>query len=372
MKRLLLGTAAAVALSAGVAADARAQYGHSHVVVDQDFLNVQSMTNTIAVVHNNTDTLQDATNAANIVTNEDVDLKRVEQFGGFFSGQFAYNTATTVYGQWNNLDQDALNVVNSVAIDDTPDIRQRFRGEQSADNYASFGQWANDVVQNATNAANIADVNNVAEVVQRTPFTVEQRADNDLVYTGPTFVHAPGMGEYEARQGEALEVAQSATNVVNSLDVEYDSEEVRQRSGAFQKATNYVSFGSALSGASDGEGGYLGQEATNVANLADIGRIADHGSISQRATLAAEQKFKNIAVAEASGGYLSGQVDDFTQRGANVANMLTTGFAPGNPSVTITQFAALPQTGLNLIEGNGRTGNVQQIGSNLANILTLR
>jgi len=371
MKRMLLATAAAVALTAGPAADARAQFGHSEVVVDQTFLNVQEHVNGIHVFHNNHGTLQEATNVANLVDGEDMDLKEVVQIGGLFSGQLAENDATTVYGQWNDLVQAATNVVNSVVVDDAPSIDQRFRGEQRADNYASFGQWAAEVSQSAVNAANVVDVNNVADLDQAAPFVVEQRADNDLKYTGPTFVYDPAMSDFEMRQGEALGIAQDATNALNVADVEFDAETVHQRSGALQRATNYVSFGSALTGA-PGDDGFLGQSAANVANVADLGRIADHGSITQRATAFSDQGYSNRAVAEASGGWLSGQVDDFTQTGTNAVNMLTTGFAPGNPSVAISQIANGPQTGLNLIEGNGRTGGVSQIGINAANILSMR
>jgi len=253
MKKLLL---AASVLALGVGS-AQAQ---DMANVDQMFLNLQSVHNTIQNSFSNEKIRQSASNTANAVAAEGELLGTVVQstdVAGDFHGQIAVNRAVTD-GSWANLGQTATNSVNVVLATDALSVSQTSGAFQEARNVAKFGKAFNpDGVtgpkfdQSAQNVANIVSLDSAVGDLTQTLDPAFQTASNRLVYTGG------GYGRNDGAMTTVGQEAQNAANVAVMGSSVFGT--LMQTSGAAQTAANVIETNGALKN--------INQVGANVANV---------------------------------------------------------------------------------------------------------
>jgi hypothetical protein len=357
MQRILLSSVATAALLASGAALAT----EVNVDVSQTFENIQLGGNLLNVLHNNTDVEQTVTNLANGIIDErgnDGDWDDLDQyFGGL---QVSGNVAVTEYGQWNDLTQEATNVANLVNVDDVDTIWQNAEGFQFSVNYAEYGQWVDEAAQSASNLANVVEIDD-GDKIKQFAF-INQAAINALHYDG--VAEATGGNCYQDRNGDVAELVQEATNVANLLNAG-DVEDVYQDADIDQVALNLASFGKGISDSS--------QTATNVANLAQFEEL--DGDIDQIAE-GESQKAANVLAASVSGGamgdYLTGTIENVSQTSSNLQNVIIAGDIDGHHGVTeVVQQSYTPQMAGNIALGSGFTNNLTQGATNVSNLVTV-
>ncbi|RMA44161.1 hypothetical protein [Rhodophyticola porphyridii] len=317
--------------------------------------------------------LQDAVNAANLI-NFLEDAQSLKQVS-VSSEQIAYNMVLgpDIYpGNPNfgdvveNLDQTATNVTNSVSVPETADLGdgdietlvQRSRDlVQRAGNLIDMGDSIDDVTQTATNAANIAQFDDIEG-------SVDQRWAQS--YQTATNVVAFGLGD-----AGIYDLTQTATNVVNSLsgdDIKQDGtdvvvSQVVDMSGlSGQLAGNFVSFGS-----EDGEGLVdVAQSATNAANMISLNEL--QGVTVQNAYF--QQVAGNVAVPNLASFFMTGSGDilDLDQSAVNAVNVISADELPDIQGATdISQFGSGFQLATNIAATTASVSGVTQAATNVAN-----
>jgi len=253
MKMLLLA-ASVLALSVG---SAQAQdLGN----VDQMFLNVQTVHNTLKNSFSNEKIRQSASNMANAVAAEGAYLGNIIQstdLPGDFNGQTAFNKAVTD-GSWANLGQTATNTVNIALASDALSVSQTSGAFQDAKNLVTFGKSFNpngvagpDFDQSARNVANIISLDSAVGDLTQTLDPTWQAASNRMVYTG---------GELGRYDGAITKVGQEAQNTSNvAVMGSFEFTQLMQTSGAAQTATNLIQTNGVLKNINQ-----VGANLTNV------------------------------------------------------------------------------------------------------------
>ncbi|WP_223275044.1 hypothetical protein [Tateyamaria sp. syn59] len=320
---------------------------------------VQKALNSIAVNHNNTGIEQSGTNAANLISWDGASFDDLSQSATGATKQLAKNSASTTYGQWNDLTQGAVNLINSIDIGnasgvDVQTVMQNAIGtDQDAINVAQYGQWVDGVAQNALNAANLFTGNDVEDLIEQ-KFDASQLASNDI----------SGADNNEwARDIESI-----ATNVVNSISAD-DIEEAVQIAKGNQAASNYVNFGNGDTGfaPSTADLDNVIQTAMSAANMITIDDL--DGSSSQTASLS--QLSENVAAftgAVSSPAHNAGRVSGLTQTATNAGNIMTANSLPSTSGVLeVNQVSSAMQTATNALAGQGALNNVTQAATNVAN-----
>jgi hypothetical protein len=375
MKKHLIIASIASILSCGTTI----AFAGDNTDVSQVLDGVQSALNSISVGNNNSNVHQSAVNAANLISLEKINLNNVTQSAT--GPQSATNTADTTAGMWNKLIQEATNVANSVDLGtntsaDVSVLIQSATGDQVAKNSGGFAQAASTIKQSATNAANLASVDDITgSVNQSFSGAASQYASNSF---------AMHVYSWTTGEGEITGLKQAAVNVANSIDADVvanssASPDLQQAAYGPQTALNTVTFGfgNDYSGrvypVTPDELGLSSssQEATNAVNIASVNTLS--GSASQLAALT--QKAANSAsYAPSGGGWTAGEVVGLKQTGTNAANILTAKALPSLSGVTdITQNAtsSMSQSVSNIISTPAYVQDIHQSATNVVNSLSL-
>ena len=320
--------------------------------------------------------VQEAVNAANLIsiTDDGDDLRQ----RSVFSEQVAYNMILgpdTYPGNPDHGDvvedvaQTATNVTNSVSggesgtIIDTIGQRSLFL-VQRAGNLVDMGDSITGLTQDATNAANIAQFNDLGV---GTFGGARQWWSGG--YQTATNVVAFGLGD-----AAVYDLAQAATNVINSLsgDDINDSapggtgvavSQVVDMSGlSGQLAGNFVSFGS-----EDGDGlTDVTQAATNAANLITLDEL--RGVTVQDAYV--QQVAGNVAIPNLASFFAggSGDIVNLDQSAVNAVNVISANELPDILGATdISQTASGFQLSTNIAATTASVSGVTQAATNVAN-----
>ncbi len=257
------------------------------------------------------------------------------------------------------------------------DIKQSIHGLQEALNTIDDIDDATDVEQTAVNAANLVNLEGTyTEDVDFDHADGMGTVDQDAYYLSQVAANVLEGGWASGHYN----VAQSATNVVNSVTGD-SAWNIYQFAGAYQNASNYMSFGKDGYDAdadvvfdSEGEVEVATQSAVNAANIVDIGEL--NNEIVQVSV--GGQVASNVAV-DVGGGYHwyhGNDVWDFAQTATNVANIATVGVFDLNKCACdweVDQHAYADQSATNLLSGSGWTDihNVVQSATNVANSVSL-
>lgn len=352
MNKLLLTTAIATILSAG-AGPAFAD----NTDIDQVLHDMQTALNSININFDSTGVSQSAVNAGNLINLEE-ELDDVFQIT--WADQVAKNYAFTKYGSWNDFDQTATNVANSLSLPttngpngDVENVTQIATGfaDQFAQNMAIYETSASEVTQDATNAINLIALDDVDQmIIQNVSPGTFQTSMNFLVG-----------GNSHSQVDKA---AQAATNVANIIDAD-ELNVVYQNAGNVQLAANLLDFG---------DGGWSPQHdlnestqaATNAVNIVtvdDLNKKIDQDSWGNQTAL-------NTALYVGSGHqWYDGTVVDLEQTATNVANVITVGgdLPDWSHNTEIDQFSSTTQFANNVLSGMGNLTDVVQSATNVAN-----
>lgn len=233
--------------------------------ISQFLHDAQAALNTIQITGDDTAyTKQTAINAGDLVDLKDAsDQSLGDVWQTALTHQIANNWADSWSGTFTNLTQEATNVANSIAdVSYAVAIDQSAYGFQKASNEIGEGDsfyflWdtnALNAAQTATNVSNIASITTLDDYSTQTSDTW-QSANNMATYFAPTVPFEGGLAG----------LTQSATNATNILSIDYLPSasspflpEIRQSATGPQLATNLVNVPYIA--------GTLTQAATNVAN----------------------------------------------------------------------------------------------------------
>lgn len=364
MNRLFASTALAtlVAFVPGVA------FAGSSTDIQQIVAGVQQALNNLSLPHNSVNIDQNATNAANLV-NDDELIGAISQAGSV--DQTADNLAATIFGMWTNIQQTAVNVASSINLTSSAgDVYNTTQSaadlDQVANNRIEFNQDfsvpaatpTSDPTQSAVNAINLLTANDVwVRATQSVDANSSQNATNNLVKVG---------GDAD---GRVLNLVQEAANVANSISVDNSIAEIDQDAYGLQSARNFVSYGSGTPtddfSRSDLQDTL--QTATNVSNIASATTLA---TFSDQVS-AHQQTAINTVDPLGSGGFQIGDIDDLTQEATNATNLLTLANLSNTPSVIdVYQNANVNQFAQNNLPGNGGLTDIIQTATNIANSLS--
>ena len=256
MKKIVLATAAVIALSSPAFAAGS---------INQQFLNVQDLQNTISLSHNGDGpVLQEITNTANIVAatvgQTSLPLGNVEQYAGFGAKQLGSNSYDTQWGMWNNSDQSIANTLNVALADSLANVTQTSNAYQKGTNYVEFGQSINggvaNIVESTTpsypqsvrNTANVVDASNLANLTQSLSGAGQHGVNTvNYVEAGTTYGSVQNFGQ------ELRNTANVA--LLSSTNFSYMS----QTANAPQTGINTILGNGALD--------HVRQTAANVANV---------------------------------------------------------------------------------------------------------
>ncbi len=357
MNKLLLTTAIAGLLSAGVTPALA-----DNTDIDQVLHDMQIALNSISINFDSTGGSQSAINAGNLI---DLEEELDDVFQKTWADQVASNYAFTMYGSWDDFDQTATNVANSLTLPadewygDAEDVTQIASGlaDQFAQNMTIYETLASKVTQEATNALNLINLDDVDE-------TVVQNVNPGNFQTAMNFL--VGGGGFS----QVNKAKQSATNVANVIEAN-ELDVVYQNAGNIQLAANLVDFGSG-GWSMDHDLNKTRQTATNAVNVVtvdDLNEKIDQDSWGDQTAL-------NTAVYVGAGtGWFGwqtpfdGTVVDLKQTATNVANVITvSGNLPDISGTTeISQFSDTTQFASNVLSGMGNLSDVVQSATNVAN-----
>lgn len=313
---------------------------------------------------------QDAVNAANIATFSTADWVKQSAYA---TDQSAVNIIWGLgrnipsYSHNDDIDdvaQTATNVVNSVnAEEGTADRLYQYVNEvdQFARNFIDYGRNVDDVTQEATNAANIAQFGSI-------DYHTEQVYHDNRGGYAQQAINRVSRGD---RDGSISDLVQSATNVINSLsgdalpaDYRWYDVDVYQLADLYddnndQLATNFVRFGTG--GLED-----LEQSATNVANSISVASL---GGRTVQVGVHVDQEAYNTALGR---GSVSGNVD-VNQAATNATNLISAGSLPDLAGVTdiLQESITSQQYAMNELVSFGSVTDFTQSAVNVANSISV-
>jgi DNA uptake protein ComE-like DNA-binding protein len=250
--------------------------------ISQSLTGFQKAVNLIVDIDDATDVVQSAVNAGNLITfDEGIDIGLGTIIQSADVKQVAINgiaggTGSTFY----NLQQAATNVVNSVTGTSALNINQNATNSQFAANGILGGSGGydaddidledlgDDVTQTAVNASNLVQLDELNNEIYQTS-TNSQTALNAAVFLSEPSYGSYGRGHggwgHQPRTPDVYDLAQSATNVTNSVTVgEIDLDtcacnfEITQAAAAAQISGNLLVTAGDISN--------ISQSAANVAN----------------------------------------------------------------------------------------------------------
>lgn len=345
MRRMLLTSAAALALLAGPALAA------GDTDINQSMGAVQDILNSVEVVHDTTTLTQQGTNLANVI--DAAALDDVNQIIDGIVEQGVTNAMVSDGGMLNVVDQSAINGANVLTADAISTANQlaQLGFVQEVANTLAVGHGLNasvdhDALQSGVNMANIASLGTGTDVYQYG--WGDQDIVNAALYTGP------------GTAGTFQNLTQEATNLTNVL-TGTAVDDIAQDAYTFQVIDNGIVFGQGLS-----ETTQAGTNLANVVNLADTFDIVGQDALGTQ-TVTNNASYNGVGA-----GAVNGAIHGLGQRGVNGGNVLSAGTLPSISGVQeITQTGTMVQTVSNTLTGMGATSGLTQAGTNIQNVVSV-
>jgi hypothetical protein len=260
---------------------------------------------------------------------------------------------------------------DSLCLEDRVDLKQALGGHQWAKNLIVDVNDAQDIVQNAVNAGNLINLEDLGQALG----TISQNAS--VGQFAFNLITAEDNGYFDP-DSVFYNIEQAATNVVNSVSADV-AINVRQNVTNNQAAFNTILGGSGGYDADDVDfeldtDAIDTQTAVNASNLVDIREI--NNEIVQIST--GSQTAINTAAFDSSGfGYFTEVPDvyDLAQSATNVTNNVTiaefdvSGFCACEYEVD--QYADVGQVAVNSLSALGDVQNIVQSATNVANSISM-